>query len=194
LAVAAVAIGQQPRDVTEVLLGEGQDLQSEHGAIVRHDASPRKRLPGSTRATDDWGSSVSDLLSTRPGGWGTFSWLTILVIDGANVMGSRPDGWWRDGPGAARRLAAGLETAELPYDGVVLVMEGAALRGRPEGHKQRLRVKHAGGSGDDVVAELASQVAAGAEVDVVTADRGLRSRVDAAGGRAFGPGWLLDQL
>ena len=63
LAVAVVAIGQQPRDVTEVLLGEGQDLQSQHGAIVRHDASPRKRLPGSTWATDDWGSSVSDLLS-----------------------------------------------------------------------------------------------------------------------------------
>jgi hypothetical protein len=121
--------------------------------------------------------------------------MNILVIDGANVMGSRPDGWWRDRPGAARRLAEGLETAELPYDGVVLVLEGAALRGRAEGHKRRLRVKHAGGSGDDdVVAELARQVAAGAEVDVVTADRGLRSRVDAAGGRAFGPGWLLDQL
>ena len=120
--------------------------------------------------------------------------MNILVIDGANVVGSRPDGWWRDRPGAARRLAEGLETAQLPYDGVVLVLEGAA-RGRPEGYKQGLRVKHAEGNGDDaVVAEVARQVAAGAEVDVVTADRGLQSRVDAAGGKALGPGWLLDQL
>jgi 8-oxo-dGTP diphosphatase len=27
-----------------------------------------------------------------------------LIVDGANVMGSRPDGWWRDRAGAARRL------------------------------------------------------------------------------------------
>jgi len=121
--------------------------------------------------------------------------MKILVIDGANVVGSRPDGWWRDRPGAARRLAEGLETARLPYDRVILVLEGAARRGRPEGHQQGLRGKHAEGSGDDaVVAEVARQVAAGAEVDVVTADRELRSRVHAAGGKALRPGWLLDQL
>lgn len=121
--------------------------------------------------------------------------MNILVIDGANVVGSRPDGWWRDRPGAARRLAEGLEAAQLPYDRVVLVLEGAARHGRPEGDTQALRVAHADGDGDDaVVAEVIRQVTAGADVDVVTADRALRSRVDAAGGRAVGPGWLLDQL
>jgi len=121
--------------------------------------------------------------------------MNILVIDGANVVGSRPDGWWRDRPGSARRLAEELDTAQLPYDGVVLVLEGAARRGRPEGDKHGLRVEHADGGGDDtVVAEVLRRVAAGADVDVVTADRGLRSRVDAAGGRSLGPGWLLDQL
>jgi hypothetical protein len=49
----------------------------------------------------------------------------VLVIDGANVVGTRPDGWWRDRPGAARRLAEKLEAAQLPYDRVVLVLEGA---------------------------------------------------------------------
>ena len=121
--------------------------------------------------------------------------MNVLVIDGANVVGSRPDGWWHDRPGAARRLANELDTAQLPYDRVVLVLEGAARRGHPEGTQQRLRVAHADGSGDDtVVAEVTRQIAAGAEVDVVTADRGLRSRVDAAGGRTLGPGWLLDRL
>lgn len=119
----------------------------------------------------------------------------VLVIDGANVVGSRPDGWWRDRPGAARRLADELEAAELPYNRIVLVLEGAARPGRPEGERRDLRVAHADGDGDDaVVAEVIRQVTAGADVVVVTADRGLRSRVDAAGGRAIGPGWLLDQL
>jgi hypothetical protein len=121
--------------------------------------------------------------------------MRILVVDGANVVGSRPDGWWRDRPGAARRLADELMAAQLPYDEVVLVLEGAARRGRPEGHQQGLRVEHAGGNGDDaIVAEVARQVATDAEVDVVTADRELRSRVEEAGGRSLGPRWLLDQL
>jgi hypothetical protein len=121
--------------------------------------------------------------------------MKVLVIDGANVVGSRPDGWWRDRSGAARRLAEELESAQLPYDAVVLVLEGTARRGRPEGREQGLRVEHSDGSGDDtVVAEVARWIAAGAEVDVVTADRELRSRVDATGGRTLGPGWLLDQL
>ena len=28
----------------------------------------------------------------------------VLVVDAANVVGSRPDGWWKDRAGAARRL------------------------------------------------------------------------------------------
>lgn len=121
--------------------------------------------------------------------------MRILVIDGANVVGSRPDGWWRDRPGAARRLAEALEAAQLPYDEIGLVLEGAARRGHPEGQEKVLRVEHADGNGDDaIVAEVARHVAAGAAVDVVTADRELRSRVEGAGGRTLGPSWLLDQL
>src|SRR5262249_11419997 len=46
----------------------------------------------------------------------------LVVVDGANVMGSRPDGWWRDRPAAARRLLATL-TAGVPLPGeVVLVL------------------------------------------------------------------------
>ncbi len=32
-----------------------------------------------------------------------------LVVDGMNVIGSRPDGWWRDRAAAARRLVGRLE-------------------------------------------------------------------------------------
>jgi len=59
--------------------------------------------------------------------------MQVLIVDGANVVGSRPDGWWRDRAGAARRLQEQLSTAVLPHDEVVLVLEGNARRGNPAG-------------------------------------------------------------
>jgi predicted RNA-binding protein with PIN domain len=121
----------------------------------------------------------------------------ILIVDGANVVGSRPDGWWRDRAGAARRLQERLLTAELPYDEVVLVLEGRARQGNSAGLNGRLRTVHALGSGDDAIVEAVIaqvDVGDGADVTVVTADRVLRDRVAAAGAKSVGPSWLLDQL
>jgi predicted RNA-binding protein with PIN domain len=121
----------------------------------------------------------------------------VLIVDGANVVGSRPDGWWRDRAGAARRLQERLLTAVLPYDEVVLVLEGAAKRGNPAGQDGRLRTVHAPGSGDDaIVGAVIEQVDVddGRSVTVVTADRALRGRVEAAGASSVSPAWLLDQL
>jgi predicted RNA-binding protein with PIN domain len=121
----------------------------------------------------------------------------VLIVDGANVVGSRPDGWWRDRAGAARRLQQRLLTAGLPYDEVVLVLEGKARRGNPVGQDGRLRTVHAPGSGDDAIVEdvmAQVDVGDGRGVTVVTADRVLRDRVEAAGARSVSPSWLLDQL
>ena len=121
----------------------------------------------------------------------------MLIVDGANVVGSRPDGWWRDRAGAARRLQEQLLTAVLPYDEVVLVLEGAAKRGNSAGQDGRLRTVHAMGSGDDAIVEaVIAQVDVDDErsVTVVTADRALRERVAAAGASSVSPAWLLDQL
>jgi len=118
----------------------------------------------------------------------------VLVVDAANVVGSRPDGWWRDRPGAARRLHEQLATG-LPDDEVVLVLEGAARRGQPAGQAGPVRTVHAPGSGDDTIVAVATeQVAAGREVVVVTADRALRDRVVAAGAGVESPSWLLRRL
>ena len=123
--------------------------------------------------------------------------MEVLIVDGANVVGSRPDGWWRDRAGAARRLHAQLSATELPHDEVVLVLEGDARRGRPVDQEGRVRTVHAEKSGDDaIVDEVLRQVAVGdgRGVIVVTADRMLRDRVEKAGATSRGPGWLLDQL
>lgn len=121
--------------------------------------------------------------------------MQVLIVDAANVVGSRPDGWWRDRPGAARRLHDQLGAAGLPYDEVVLVLEGAARRGCPAGQDGRVHTVHARGSGDDAIVEaVAAQTGAGRDVVVVTADRGLRDRVEAVGGSYVGPSWLLDRF
>jgi hypothetical protein len=116
----------------------------------------------------------------------------VLVVDGANVVGSRPDGWWKDRAGAARRLHEGLLTADLSHDEVVLVLEGAARGGTPAGRDGHVRTVHARGSGDDEIVAQANRP--GDTVVVVTADRMLQSRVTAIGARSMSPSWLLDQL
>jgi predicted RNA-binding protein with PIN domain len=121
----------------------------------------------------------------------------VLIVDGANVMGSRPDGWWRDRAAAARRLQEQLLAAALPYDEIVLILEGKARQGIPAGQDGRLRTVHALGSGDDAIVEAVIaevEIGDGREVTVATADRVLRDRVKAAGARSVSPSSLLDQL
>jgi hypothetical protein len=116
----------------------------------------------------------------------------VLIVDGANVVGSRPDGWWRDRAGAARRLHQEIAAADLGYEQVVLVLEGAAKRGQRAGEDGVIHTMHAPGSGDDAIVEqVRTRAADGNDVVVVTADRALRGRVEAAGGSAVGPSWLL---
>jgi hypothetical protein len=85
-----------------------------------------------------------------------------------------------------------MAAADLGYDAVVLVLEGAARGGHPAGEDAAIHTVHATGSGDDaIVDEVRARKTAGDEVVVVTADRALRERVAAAGGSSVGPSWLL---
>jgi uncharacterized protein YaiI (UPF0178 family) len=118
----------------------------------------------------------------------------MLIVDVANVIGSRPTGWWRDRPGATRefveRVWATVRDGRLAGP-ITLVVEGQARRGVEESDVGDIKVVHAPGSGDDTIAALAAQHE---DVVVVTADRGLAHRVRAANGSVVGPNWLLDQL
>jgi 8-oxo-dGTP diphosphatase len=165
--------------------------------------------------------------------------VVTIIVDGANVVGSRPDGWWRDRAGAAVRLhdelaklaapgatgvpaervatADGDQPAGCPgLDGdpfglvkvqVILVLEGAARAAGPriaerartaEGGRVRaagagtVQVVSAPGSGDDEIVRQARSCAG--RCIVVTADRELRRRCQAAGARVAGPSWLYALL
>jgi len=115
----------------------------------------------------------------------------LLLIDAANVVGSRPTGWWRDRARAARDLVERIETAGLD-EPVVVVLEGAARAGVPEREDGPVRVVHAPGTGDDTLAALAAE--ADGPVTLVSADRGLAERARRAGAAVVGPRWLLDRL
>jgi len=114
----------------------------------------------------------------------------LLVVDGANVVGSVPDGWWRDRAGAALRLrdrltdvtTKGLADLPGPVE-VVLVVEGRARNIPPS---PGVRVERAPASGDDAIVDVVSS-AGDRQVVVVTADRELRRRVIALGADVRGP-------
>lgn len=121
--------------------------------------------------------------------------MRLLVVDGANVVGSRPDGWWRDRARAALRLHGQLAVADLSYDEVVLVLEGQARAGVPAGTDGPLRTVHATRDGDSAVVSAAgAAVGAGGSVVVVTADRALAQRVEALGAQVLSPSWLHSML
>jgi 8-oxo-dGTP diphosphatase len=123
------------------------------------------------------------------------------VIDVANVMGARADGWWRDRAGAARRLAG--EVAALAGRGGeatagvrewVLVLEGQARAAAEAlaGDAPLVRVVPAPGSGDDAIVGVVAEVAGrDSRCLVVTADRELRRRCEELNAAVVGPGWLL---
>ncbi|MFE6406737.1 NTP pyrophosphohydrolase [Streptomyces sp. NPDC057837] len=111
----------------------------------------------------------------------------LVVVDAANVVGSVPDGWWRDRRGAAERLRDKLASDGVPgVSGpveIVLVVEGAARGVEPV---PGVRVTSAPGSGDDHIVETVA-AAGDRPVLVVTADRELRRRVGALGAEVAGP-------
>ena len=120
---------------------------------------------------------------------------SVLVVDAANVVGARADGWWKDRPGAAARLHAELLVADVPGDEVVLVLEGAAKAGVRAGRDAHVRTVHAPKDGDStILAEARKAAEKGREVTVVTADRALAANVGGVGARVVGPSWLLDRM
>lgn len=118
----------------------------------------------------------------------------MLVIDAANVIGSRPTGWWRDRPGAARRFTDRVRATVVAGrldPPVTIVLEGRFRAGIEESDLCGVAVVHAPGEGDDTIVVIARS---NLDVVVVTADRDLAGRVRAVDGAVVGPTWLLDQL
>jgi len=203
-------------------------LRADHGGWVYHTVLANAAAPLSAFPVSDETRQVAWVpvdavasLPLHPGfaeQWAALRMALMpltIIVDAANVMGSRPDGWWRDRAGAARRLideisklasagvtslpeSVGAPLLERWFPQFVVVVEGAAAgvagTARPADatEQAQLRVVAASGSGDDEIARLAAELPG--QRLVVTADRELRARCEAAGASVAGPRWLLDLL
>ena len=118
------------------------------------------------------------------------------LVDGMNVIGSRPTGWWRDREGAMRRFVEELgRFAEVTGDEVTVVFDGRPFGVDPPA---RVAVDFAPRRGPDAADdEIARRVAADRErrsLRVVTSDRALRRRVRDAGSETVSAGDFLRRL
>ena len=123
--------------------------------------------------------------------------MTRWLVDGMNVIGSRPDGWWRDRPGAARRLAERLRVfAAATGDEVTLVLDAAPPDLAAEGDGVRVVVAPRPGRGaaDDEIARRVGADPQPSSLRVVTSDAALAARVRALGAQVEGAGGFRRRL
>lgn len=130
------------------------------------------------------------------------------LIDGNNLMGSRPDGWWKDRAGGARRLAAEVEAwCHRHGERAVVVFDGPPPPGTPfedepgahlsRGSARPLAVVFAGparGSADDEIVRRMNEAIEPQTLTVVTSDKGLVDRVRPKGPAVVGTGTFLGLL
>jgi uncharacterized protein YaiI (UPF0178 family) len=109
-------------------------------------------------------------------------------VDGMNVIGTRPDGWWRDRDAAMVHLVTLLENwAAAEGEDVVVVFERPA---RPPIRSSVIEVAtapkpKADAADDEIIRRLAAEPHPGL-VRVVTSDRWLADRAIAAGASVHG--------
>ena len=110
----------------------------------------------------------------------------LIVIDAANVVGSRPNGWWKNRPAATASLRdhlstlahTGLHTPQHPWAAtppidVVMITEGKA-KGVPS--NSTVTVIDAATNGDDAIVEYVENAPHRHRL-VVTSDRQLQQRI-----------------
>jgi predicted RNA-binding protein with PIN domain len=118
------------------------------------------------------------------------------LVDAMNVIGSRPDGWWRDRAGAARRLTSSLQDlAAASGDEITVAFEGTPVPDLAPGPHEGVEVLYARRRGPDAADDrIVEQVGADADpgsLTVVTSDRDLARRVQELGASVVGPSVLL---
>jgi predicted RNA-binding protein with PIN domain len=106
------------------------------------------------------------------------------LVDGMNLIGSRPTGWWRDREGAMRELVRELDGfAEASGDDVIVVFDGRPRDISSTSVQIRFAPRRGRNAADDEIDRLVAQDRASAELTVVTSDADLSRRVRSRGAR-----------
>jgi predicted RNA-binding protein with PIN domain len=116
--------------------------------------------------------------------------VTRWLVDGMNVIGSRPTGWWRDRPRAMRELVEQLgrlgEPVTVVFDGRPFELEGG------DDVTVMFASRHGRNAADDDIAALAAESAE--PLRVVTSDGELAERVRRSGAEVIGAGAFRARL
>jgi predicted RNA-binding protein with PIN domain len=117
------------------------------------------------------------------------------LVDGMNVVGSRPDGWWRDREGAKRALAERLAAfAEATGEPVAVVFDGRPFEVDAGPVDVGFAQRRGPNAADDDIAARVSADADPGSITVVTSDRDLAARVQAAGAEVVPAGGFRRRL
>ena len=104
------------------------------------------------------------------------------LVDGMNVVGTTPDGWWKDRQGAMRRLTDRLsEFARESGDEVIVVFDGRPFDLDTDAVDVRFAPRRGRNAADDEIARMVSADPDAATITVVTSDRELVDRVRSRG-------------
>jgi predicted RNA-binding protein with PIN domain len=109
------------------------------------------------------------------------------IVDGMNVIGSRPDGWWKDRSGAMVALVDRLDRwASLQGDDVTVVFERPPTTAISSSMIEiAYAPKAAANSADDEIVRLVQADARPHEIQVVTSDKELTNRVASLGASVY---------
>lgn len=122
----------------------------------------------------------------------------VTIVDGNNVMGSVPDGWWRERGTASRRLLDRVVClASRIGERVMLVLDREYPGLEPgcyDGVEVLYPVKPGKDGADRRILELVDEMQVGAALEVVTSDRWLRHQVESRKVPVSGSGSFLDRL
>jgi predicted RNA-binding protein with PIN domain len=118
------------------------------------------------------------------------------LVDGMNVIGTRPDAWWKDRDAAMLRLVDLLERwAAAGGEDVTVVFERAP---RPPIRSSVIEVAHAPrpkpNAADEEIVRRLREDGDPAQVCVVTSDRWLADRASAAGATVIGAAGFRSRL
>jgi predicted RNA-binding protein with PIN domain len=115
--------------------------------------------------------------------------VTRWIVDGMNVIGSRPTGWWRDRPGAMRDLVEHLEAfAGRGGEEVTVVLDGKPFDLEGERVDVRFASRRGPNAADDDIAALVESDEDPSDLSVATSDADLARRVREAGATVVGAG------